>query len=238
MEYSFEAFRERVGRLRETIQQTQKKHGREADTVTLMPVTKTHPAEAALWAARVGLNAVGENRVQEAQGKKPEAAVLTAAEGLAEPRWELIGHLQSNKAKLAVALFDRIQSVDSEKLLTLLNKYSGELGKKLPVLLQVNAGRDAAKFGVEIEEAPALLEAAMACAHLRVEGLMTIAPLSADAAVAEKTFATLREVREGLQEKFGVGLPELSMGMSSDYELAVKHGSTMIRVGTALFGTR
>lgn len=238
MEYSFEAFSERVSRLQEEIRQALDKYDRRADAVTLLPVTKTHPAEAALWAARVGLGSVGENRVQEAQGKKPEAAALAAGEGLPEPRWELIGHLQSNKAKTAVALFDRIQSVDSVKLLKLLDKYAGEAGKRMPVLLQINAGRDTAKFGADIDEAPFLLEAALECAHLRTEGLMTIAPLSEDPAVAERTFATLREIREGLQERYCVKLPVLSMGMSSDYEQAIKHGSTLIRVGTALFGAR
>lgn len=211
--------------------------GRAPHEVKLLAVTKTHPAEAAVYAARRGLAAVGENRVQEAAAKRPEAAAAGAG-GL---RWELIGHLQSNKAA-AAATFDRIQSVDTEKLASRLDRAAGEAGRVLAVLLQVNAGRDPAKFGCELEDAPRLLEAALALPNLRVEGFMTIAPLGADAAEtaehARRTFANLRGLRDGLAARFGVELPELSMGMSGDLEDAVAAGSTCVRVGTALFGTR
>jgi pyridoxal phosphate enzyme (YggS family) len=160
------------------------------------------------------------------------------AETSADVRWELIGHLQSNKAKLAAQHFDRIQSVDTEKLLGLLDRAAADLGKSLPVLLQINAGRDPAKFGAELEDAPRLLDAALAQRHLRVEGLMAIAPLSSDPAVAQRTFATLRELRDRLAAQTGAPLRELSMGMSGDLAAAIAAGSTMVRVGTALFGTR
>lgn len=218
--------------------------GRPADSVKLLPVTKTHPADAAVFAARAGLPSVGENRVQEAAAKRPatEAALSAAAGGAAAPRWELIGHLQSNKARLAAETFGRIHSVDTEKLVRHLDRAAGELGRPLPVLLQVNAGRDPAKFGCELEDAPRLLEAALAAAHLRVEGLMTIAPLGAtEAETAEHargTFAALRELRDTLAARFGAPLPELSMGMSADLEIAVAAGSTCVRVGTALYGGR
>ena len=204
--------------------------GRSPSEVTLLPVTKNHPAAAAEYAARDGLNAVGENRVQEVIDKI----------GLTPPalRWELIGHLQSNKAKLAATHFSRIQSVDSEKLLAALNRSAGELGKKLPVLLQINAGRDPAKFGVEPTEAPRLLEYALHQPHLQVDGLMTIAPLSDDADVARRTFANLRGIRDELAGRFGRPLAELSMGMSSDLAAAIAEGSTLVRVGTALYGPR
>jgi hypothetical protein len=204
--------------------------GRSPTEVELLAVTKTHPAEAAEYVARFGLKAVGENRVQEAVDKK----ALTKA----SLRWELIGHLQSNKAKLVAEHFDRVQSVDSKKLLTLLDHAAGERGRNLAVLLQINAGRDPAKFGAEIEEAPQLVENALACDHLRLEGLMTIAPLSDDPAVAQRTFATLREIRDALATQFGVPLRELSMGMSGDLAAAIAAGSTQVRVGTALFGQR
>jgi pyridoxal phosphate enzyme (YggS family) len=214
--------------------------GRGPGEVRLMAVTKTHPADAARFAARHGLAAVGENRVQEAAAKRSE---LAAAGGPAPAlRWELIGHLQSNKAKLAAETFDCIQSVDSDKLARRLDAAAGELGKTLAVLLQVNAGRDPAKFGAEPEDAPRLLETALACPHLRVEGLMTIAPLGADEAEtaehARRTFANLRAMRDDFKTRFGVTLPELSMGMSGDLEIAVAAGSTCVRVGTALFGGR
>jgi pyridoxal phosphate enzyme (YggS family) len=215
--------------------------GRLPGEVRLLAVTKTHPADAARFAARRGLAAVGENRVQEAAAKRGELAAAGDAE-TATLRWELIGHLQSNKAKLAAETFDRIQSLDSEKLARRLDAAAGELGKTLSVLLQVNAGRDPAKFGAEPEDAPRLLETALACPHLRVEGLMTIAPLGADEAEtaehARRTFANLRAMRDDFAPRFGVALPELSMGMSSDLEIAIAAGSTCVRVGTALYGGR
>lgn len=204
--------------------------GRDPASVRILPVTKTHPAEAAAFAARFGFAAVGENRVQEAAAKRPLAP--------ADLRWELIGHLQSNKAKLAVATFDRIQSVDSPELAARLGRFAVEQGKVLPVLLQVNSGDDPAKFGCDLADAPRLLDAALAAPGLRVEGLMAIAPLSDDPAVARRTFDRLRECRDTLAARSGLALPELSMGMSGDLEPAVAAGSTCLRVGSALFGAR
>ena len=204
--------------------------GRDPKEVTLLPVTKNHPAAAAEYAARYGLPAVGENRVQEAMEKRPSTPGAL--------RWELIGHLQSNKAKLAVANFDRIQSVDSEKLLRVLGRAAEEAGRKLPVLLQINAGNDPAKFGADPADAAALLESALAQSHLQVDGLMAIAPLADDPAVARRTFANLRVIRDGLAGRFGMPLRELSMGMSGDLDAAISEGSTLVRVGTALYGAR
>ena len=196
----------------------------------LLAVTKFFPPEAVAYAARFGLRAVGENRVQEAAEKRP-----LSPPGIA---WELIGHLQSNKARLAASLFDRIQSADSEKLLTLLDRAAGELGRKLPVLLQVNSGRDPAKSGVEPDGAEALLAHALSLGSIRVDGLMAIAPLSDDPEVARRTFASLREIRDRLASGTGTALSVLSMGMSGDLEAAVAEGSTVVRVGSALFGSR
>ncbi len=204
--------------------------GRPAAEVRLLAVTKTHPAAAAEYAARYGLRAVGENRVQEGMEKRAQCTMPLA--------WELIGHLQSNKAKLAVAHFDRVQSVDSEKLLRVLAQAAEAQSKTLPVLLQINAGNDPAKFGAEPADAPRLLELALTLPALRVEGLMTIAPLSEDRDVARRTFANLRTIRDTLSAQFGVSLPELSMGMSGDLAEAIAEGSTLVRVGTALFGQR
>ncbi|HWA08138.1 MAG TPA: YggS family pyridoxal phosphate-dependent enzyme [Opitutaceae bacterium] len=204
--------------------------GRDPHEVELMAVTKTQPAEAIGYVSRYGLRAVGENRVQEAVEKRSETKTKIA--------WELIGHLQSNKARLAAAHFDRVQSVDSPKLVHALDRAAAELGKVLPVLLQVNAGNDPAKHGVDPAEAPRLLEAALAAKSLRVDGFMTIAPLSSDPDVARRTFATLRTLRDELAAPFGAPLRELSMGMSGDLAEAVAAGSTLVRVGTALFGAR
>ena len=226
----YETFRLRADALREHIAAACRASGRAPGEVTLLPVTKTHPPAAAEYAARYGLAAVGESRVQEAVEKQSLAA--------AKVGWELIGHLQSNKARLAAAGFNRIQSVDSAKLLLQLDRAAGELGKKLPVLLQLNAGDDPAKFGAEPADAPRLLEVALGLLHLQVDGLMTIAPLSGDPAVARRTFARLRAIRDELSTRTGTPLRVLSMGMSGDLESAIAEGSTLVRVGTALFGPR
>ena len=227
---TYAEFARRADAVRADIAAACARAGRDPAGVGLLAVTKSHPVAAVEYAARYGLPAVGENRVQEGADKR--------ASTTAEVRWELIGHLQSNKARLAAAHFDRVQSADSEKLLRLLDRAAGELGKILPVLLQVNAGRDPAKFGAELEDAPRLLDAALAQSHLRVEGFMTIAPLSDDDSVATRTFTTLRELRDQLAGETGALLPELSMGMSGDFASAIAAGSTLVRVGTALFGAR
>lgn len=204
--------------------------GRGPSEVELLAVTKTRDAWAPEYAARYGLTGVGENRVQEAVEKKPRVE--------AKLRWELIGHLQSNKARIAVENFDRVQSVDSAKLLRRLNAAAGELDRKLAVLLQVNAGNDPAKFGIDLADAPELLEAALDLPHLQIDGFMTIAPLSDDIAVAQRTFANLRELRDQLATGYNTPLTTLSMGMSGDLIPAIAAGSTQVRIGTALFGRR
>lgn len=205
--------------------------GRSRKSVALLPVTKNHGVEAVHFAHEAGLSAVGENRVQEAASKRAAVKDMPL-------RWELIGHLQSNKAKEAVAIFDRIQSVDSLKLLERLNRLAGEAGKCLPILLQCNAGADPRKYGFPIDAMEGALERALKGAHLRVEGLMTIAPLDDAPEVAADCFGRLRELRDRLSARHGVELKELSMGMTGDLEAAIAAGSTQIRVGTALYGDR
>lgn len=231
---NYDQFAQRVDKVRAAIAKACAEIGRMPSEVELLAVTKTHPAAAAEYAARYGLRAVGENRVQEGADKRGQTQAKIA--------WELIGHLQSNKARLAAQHFDRIQSVDSEKLLNHLDRAAGELGKKLPVLLQINAGNDPAKFGADLGDAQKLLEAALSKQHLQIDGLMTIAPLGATpeetADHAKRTFTTLRSLRDDLVARSGHPLPQLSMGMTGDLEYAVAAGSTMVRVGTALFGAR
>jgi len=231
---AYEEFARRADAVRAQIAAACTRAGRDPREVGLLAVTKTQPAAAADYAARYGLAAVGENRVQEAVKKRAQTAAAV--------RWELIGHLQSNKARLAAQHFDRVQSVDSEKLLTHLDRAAAELGKTLPVLLQINAGDDPAKFGADLADAPRLLDAALAQPHLRVDGLMTVAPLGATpaetAAHATRTFANLRTLRDDLAARRGVPLRELSMGMTADLDLAVAAGSTLVRIGTALYGAR
>lgn len=233
----FETFQARADKLRALMDEASRQAGRDPRDVLLLPVTKTHPAAAADYVARYGLPAVGENRVQEAVEKRAALSATTAP-----LHWELIGHLQSNKARLAAQHFDRVQSVDSEKLLNHLDRAAAELGKTLPVLLQINAGNDPAKFGAEPADAPRLLNTALAKQNLRIDGLMTIAPLGATPAETEeharRTFANLRAIRDDLASRTGTPLRELSMGMSGDFALAIAAGSTLVRVGTALFGAR
>ena len=225
-----EEFKSRLDALQGRIRKACALSGRDPASVRVLPVTKTHPAEFAAMAHAFGFAAVGENRVQEAAQKRP----------LCPPdlRWELIGHLQSNKAKAALQTFDVIQSVDSAELAARLGRLAAELGLVREVLVQVNSGRDPAKFGCELEQAPAVLEAALAWPSLRVTGLMAVAPLSDDPTAAVRTFQELRLCRDRLAEKSGLPLRELSMGMSGDLESAVEAGSTCLRVGSALFGAR
>lgn len=224
------AFFANLERLKERIAAACSRASRSPDEVELLPVTKNHPHEAVLMAHQAGLTAVGENRVQEATAKKPLCP--------AGIRWELIGHLQSNKARAALACFDRIQSVDSLKLIHKLEHAAAEAGRSLAIMLQFNTGADPAKFGAEPGEGPALMDAVLKSPHLRVEGLMTIAPLDDNPDTAQRAFDALRELRDTLATRYQLPLQTLSMGMSDDLEQAIAAGSTQIRVGTALFGQR
>lgn len=230
MKIPYAEFAERAAKIEQLIKEICRAQGRSPAEVTLMAVTKTHPVEAAHYAFRYGIKCVGESKVQEGVDKI-SAAIFPI-------RWELIGHLQSNKAALAARYFHRIQSIDSEKLLNRLNQICSREEKKMPILLQVNAGEDQAKFGISPQQAPRLLETALTCSCLQVEGLMTIGPLSSDVEIARRTFSRLRLLRDELEADFGIPLPELSMGMTGDLREAIEEGSTCVRVGTALFGTR
>jgi pyridoxal phosphate enzyme (YggS family) len=193
--------------------------GRKRDDVTLVAVTKTFPAIAIDHAVAAGITDVGENRVQEARDKQPETT--------AKARWHLIGHLQSNKAKDAVRLFDVIQTIDSIDLAEKLAKAAGD--KRIEVLLQVNIGRESQKSGIGIDDVPAVAKQVANMLNLR--GLMTIPPHGSP----EETRAYFRQLRAMRDD---LGLPELSMGMSEDYETAIEEGATIIRVGRAIFGER
>ncbi len=226
----YNVFEENLRKVRVGIETAALAAGRSLNTVKLLPVTKNHPVEAALFAYRSGLKSVGENRVQEALSKMDDA--------YEETLWELIGPLQSNKVKKAAERFYRIQSVDRIKVVNLLQRHAMEAERNLRILLQINAGNDPDKSGARLEDAPELLECALSQPNLVVDGLMTIAPLSSDRNIARKCFASLRKCRDELVEDFKVDLPELSMGMSGDMQEAILEGSTIVRVGTALFGKR
>lgn len=226
----FETFSNNLERICENIRSACQTAGRTDGSVKILPVTKKHPVDAVNYAIRAGLSVVGENRVQEASLKKSKLP--------ADVRWELIGHLQTNKAKEAVGVFDRIQSVDSLKLIKHLSRHAEQAEKRLPILIQCNTGKDPNKFGFNIDEMESALELALTVKNLQVDGLMTIAPLSENRDIAQAAFEDLRQLRDRLATKFGVSLPELSMGMTSDLEVAIAAGSTQVRVGTALYGPR
>ncbi len=230
---AYEEFCDNCRRLLERVENACASCGRNSGDVKILPVTKTHPIDTPEYAARFGFASVGENRVQElAEKRKSERG------NALKINWELIGHLQSNKAKHAVELADRIQSVDSAKLLKKIDAEAAALGKTMRILLEINAGNDPAKFGAALDEAPELLGAALELKNVKVEGLMTIAPLDSNLDTASRCFENLRNLRDDLQKQFAVPLPELSMGMSGDLERAIEAGSTLIRVGTFLFGAR
>jgi len=222
-----DSFEERLNTIEQRIVTACKKAGRDRESVRLLAVSKTRPPEAVREAVDCGLRLFGENRVQEAQSK-----ISMSPSGL---EWHLIGHLQTNKAKVAARLFQMVHSVDSLKLLQALESHAGTT---LPVLLQVNVSGEASKFGMEPSEVADVIDAANQMQKCEVHGLMTIPPFSPDPEKTRAHFVALRELRDRLQEETGTPLPELSMGMSHDLEVAIEEGSTWVRVGTALFGAR
>jgi pyridoxal phosphate enzyme (YggS family) len=232
------ALAERLRAIRERIGAAAGRANRSPDGIQLVAVSKTVPVEILRDAHALGLRVFGENRVQEAQEK-----IATLA--LPDLRWELIGHLQTNKANRTVELFARVQSVDSVRLAQALSARAAALGQTLPVLLEVNVAGEASKSGFASEAVVDAARAIAALPALRPEGLMTIAPLVDDPEEARPVFRALRELRDWLREAVPLasagsdgGWSELSMGMSDDYAVAIEEGATLIRLGRALFGAR
>ena len=219
-----EAVAERLAGVRQRIARACARVGRDPAAVTIVAVSKGHPAKAVAAAARVGLSHFGENRVQEAL---PKIEALRAA-GVSAT-WHLVGHLQSNKARVAAAAFPVIHSVDSERLLARLDSLATA---PVDVLLQLNLAAEPQKHGVLAGQLPALVAAARALAQIRLQGLMTIAPYVADAEEVRPVFRELSTLAQRFE------LDELSMGMTDDLEVAVEEGATLVRVGRALFGER
>jgi len=216
--------------LRSALQQAIEESGRSAESVRLMAVSKTHPYEAMLALRGAGQLLFGENRVQEGAGKLPPKEQRSLAVNL-------IGHLQSNKARKAVALFDRIDSVDS---LSLARRLHELVNTPYPILLELNTSGEAAKHGFAGEDALfSALDAIVKMPNLRVEGLLTLGPLGGDERATRASFAALRRTFSRARERFDLpSFYELSMGMSGDWRLAVAEGSTCVRVGSLLFGAR
>ena len=221
----------RLEDIRGRIARAAERSGRVADAVTLVGATKLVPAGRVREAVALGLSDLGESRIQEAEGK-------IDAVGRAAARWHMIGHLQRNKAGRAVELFDRVHGVDGMSVAEALSRRATEARRRIAVLVQVNVGREASKFGVASDELEPLLEGVAALPGLALDGLMTVGPAVERAEDARATFAALRTVRDRAEQRLGLKLPELSMGMSGDFEVAVEEGATLVRVGTALFGRR
>jgi hypothetical protein len=223
-----------IERIRERIASAAAMAGRSADDVALLAISKTFPQELVSQAIAAGLTKFGENRVQEAETKIPAFAGLPGLE------WHLVGHLQSNKARRAVELFDMIHSVDSYKLAERLNRICLELKKKISVLIQVDLGGEETKFGADPNQLQELAGSVSQLPGLRLDGLMTIPPFFENPDEVRPFFARLRELRDSVEaaQPGCLGQQHLSMGMSHDFEAAIREGATIVRIGTAIFGSR
>lgn len=223
---------ENLQQIEERIATAAQRSGRKREEITLIAVTKTHPAEMMLEAYEAGLRHFGENRVQEWEGKRGSLANLNAT-------WHLIGHLQSNKAARAAIAFHCIDSVDDLALAQRLDRARAERSAdRLRVLLEVHLGGEESKSGIEPAQVQALAEKAAALPHLHLAGLMCIPPFCEEPAKARPYFRKLRELRDQAALASRLALPVLSMGMSHDFEVAIEEGATEVRIGTALFGAR
>ena len=227
-------FEERAGEIQERMARAAAKVGRDPASVLLVAVTKTRTVQEMLAAVPFA-GAIGENRVQEAEEKKKAWPLDGAASALP---WRLIGHLQGNKARKALELFDTVDSLDSIALAERLDRVAGERERTLPVLIEVNMAQEVSKTGIAPEDFGSLLDRVRNLSHLRLEGLMTIGPLTEDEPSVRRAFAGLRDLAEEARTQSGLPLPVLSMGMSGDFEWAIQEGSTMVRIGSALFGPR
>jgi PLP dependent protein len=221
---------ENLAHVREQIAQAAAKAGRAVDEIELVAITKTHPAEKVREAVEAGQTLFGESRVQEARIKIPELPSALY--------WHFVGHLQKNKIRHALPLFELIHSVDSLGLAEDVNRIAEEEGLHPRVLLEVNVAGEGSKFGFSPDKLRAQMESLLGLPRLSILGLMTIPPLADEAEASRKYFVGLRELRDRLQTEFHVDLAQLSMGMTNDFPIAVVEGATLVRVGTAIFGER
>ena len=221
---------ENLERVREQIARAAAKSGRTTDDVELVAITKTHPADKVREAIEAGHTLFGESRIQEARAKIPELP--------SNLRWHFVGHLQKNKIRHALPLFEMIHSVDSLALAQDNNRIAEEDGMHPRVLLEVNVAGEGSKFGFSPDKLSDQMEELLALPRLSILGLMTIPPLAEEAEASRKYFVQLREMRDRLQTEFRVDLAQLSMGMTQDFPIAVEEGATLVRVGTAIFGER
>ena len=221
---------ENLERVRRQITSAAAKSGRSPDAVELVAISKTHPAEKVREAVEAGQSLFGENRVQEARAKIPELP--------SNLRWHFVGHLQKNKVRQALPLFEMIHSVDSLALAQDINRIAEEEGLHPRILLEVNVAGEGSKFGFSSERLREQMEELLALSRLSILGLTTIPPLAKESEASRKYFVQLRELRDRVQTEFRVDFAQLSMGMTQDFPIAVEEGATLVRVGTAIFGER
>ena len=204
--------------------------GRASDEIELVAITKTHPAEKVREAIEAGQTLFGESRIQEARAKIPELP--------SNVHWHFVGHLQRNKIRHALPLFELFHGVDSLALAQEMDRIASDEGMRPRVLLEINVAGEGSKFGFSPDKLREQMEELLALQRLSILGLMTIPPLADKAEASRKYFIQLRELRDRLQTEFHVDLPQLSMGMTQDFPIAVEEGATLVRVGTAIFGER
>jgi len=228
---------ERIDSVRKRIEAAARRAGRDPAEITLVAVSKTQPPEAVVAATRAGLHLFGENRVEEA-GPKAEAVARLLAPAAA-PTWHMVGHVQSRKAADVLPWAAMVHSVDSVKLAERLSRFCVEAGLQRTILLEVNVTGETSKYGLAPEELPGAVEATAPLPGLRLEGLMTMAPIAAEPESVRPVFVRLRALKETMAQRYpGVSWRHLSMGMTDDFEVAIEEGATMVRIGRAIFGER
>jgi len=230
LQFRMSSVAENLERVREQIVRAAANSGRSADEVELVAISKTHPADKVREAIEAGQTLFGESRVQEARVKIPELS--------SNLRWHFVGHLQKNKVRQALPLFETIHSVDSLALAQDVNRIAEEEGMYPRVLLEVNVAGEGSKFGFAPDKLREQMEALLELVRLSIEGLMCIPPLAMESEDSRKFFVQVRELRDSLEKQFNVKLPQLSMGMTQDFPIAIDEGATLVRVGTAIFGER
>lgn len=224
------SFAENLSSIQQRIRAACARSGRDESSVTLLAVSKTHPPETIRAAVESGQLLFGENKIQEAKAKIPLCP--------GRARWHFIGHLQSNKVRDAVELFELIQGVDSLSIAREISKRAGQASRTMPILVEVNVAGEGSKFGYSPDKLTAELAELNALPRIEIHGLMAIPPFTPVPEKARPYFKRLRELKQQCEQILGAPLPQLSMGMSGDFEVAIEEGATIVRVGTALFGQR
>jgi pyridoxal phosphate enzyme (YggS family) len=221
---------ENLDSIQQRIRAACERAGRNPESVTLLAVTKGQPPEVVSEAGKLGVTFFGENKIQEAKAKIPLCS--------GKLRWHFIGHLQTNKCRDAVELFEMIHSVDSLHVAQEISKRAEQAGKRMPILLEVNLAGEASKFGYRPEKLEAELSQLNALPRVEIHGLMTVPPWTSNAENVRPIFRQMRKIKERAEQELGAPLPHLSMGMTGDFEVAIEEGATFVRIGTALFGPR